>query len=178
MPLIAVKEYATAEEMMAAYRARLRPKAAVVPMERVRVIEPEPTPQPEEIPDFLAIRKREDWIDLTTKAALRPATARVILSCVRRRTCVSHLDITSKRRTAGIAKARMIACWIMRHHTPMSLPQIGKKLGGRDHTTVLHAVNRVEAIRAEDASYKAFVDGIVADVEREMSALQDSGEVA
>ncbi|CAM5770651.1 hypothetical protein [Bosea minatitlanensis] len=83
--MIAVREYASAEEMLAAYRARLRPKAAVVPIERVRVIEPEPAPEPEEIPDFLAIRKREDWIDLTTKAALRPATACVILSCVRRK---------------------------------------------------------------------------------------------
>jgi chromosomal replication initiator protein len=62
----------------------------------------------------------------------------------------------------------MIACWIMRNFTSMSLPQIGAKLGGRDHSTIAHSVERVEKMRASDPSYRALVDNIVATVMQTM----------
>lgn len=165
---LATIEYTDANQMLADYAARRRRLYELRPEP---VAAPEPIveqPEPEEIPDFLAVRKRDDWIDLTTPVALKPATTRIIISAVCRATRATHLDITSHRRTAAVVKARMIACWIMRNYTPLSLPQIGTKLGGRDHTTVLHSVRRVEEMRSESALYRSFVDEIVADVEREM----------
>ena len=41
--------------------------------------------------------------------------------------------------------------WLAKQITTRSLPDIGRRFGGRDHTTVLHAVRRIEALKAEDA---------------------------
>lgn len=53
-------------------------------------------------------------------------------------------DMTSARRTRAMVMARQIAMYLCKRHTPNSLPDIGRRFGGRDHTTVLHAVARVE----------------------------------
>ena len=54
-------------------------------------------------------------------------------------------DICSRRRFRPVVKARQAAMWLLRKHTSLSLPQIGKCFGGRDHTTVLHAIKKIEA---------------------------------
>lgn len=51
-------------------------------------------------------------------------------------------DINSARRTANVVKPRQIAMVLAKHLTLKSLPEIGRRFGGRDHTTVLHAVNK------------------------------------
>ncbi|HRD47250.1 MAG TPA: helix-turn-helix domain-containing protein, partial [Caulobacter sp.] len=43
------------------------------------------------------------------------------------------------------------AMWLAKQLTTRSLPDIGRRFGGRDHTTVLHAVRRIEALKADDA---------------------------
>lgn len=60
---------------------------------------------------------------------------------------VKLADMLSSRRTAIIVRPRQVAMLLCKEHTPHSLPQIGRRFGGRDHTTVLHAV-RVIPIRA------------------------------
>lgn len=66
---------------------------------------------------------------------------------------VPFRDIVSQRRDRKTAKARAEACYRLRMETTLSLPQIGRKLGGRDHTTILHSVRRYEA-RLEGQEYR------------------------
>ncbi|RDJ26758.1 chromosomal replication initiator protein DnaA [Bosea caraganae] len=63
---------------------------------------------------------------------------------------VSRADILSERRTAAVVKPRQIAMYLSKALTPRSLPEIGRRFGGRDHTTVLHAVRKIEKQIAED----------------------------
>jgi chromosomal replication initiator protein len=59
-------------------------------------------------------------------------------------------DMTSARRSRAVARPRQMAMYLAKHLTPRSLPEIGKKFGGRDHTTVMHAVRQIERLTSED----------------------------
>lgn len=71
---------------------------------------------------------------------------------------VSRADILSERRTAAVVKPRQIAMYLSKALTPRSLPEIGRRFGGRDHTTVLHAVRKIEKAISEDRSLHEEVD--------------------
>jgi chromosomal replication initiator protein len=59
---------------------------------------------------------------------------------------VSKADLLSARRTRTIVRPRQIAMYLAKVLTPRSLPEIGRRFGGRDHTTVLHAVRKIEGM--------------------------------
>jgi chromosomal replication initiator protein len=59
-------------------------------------------------------------------------------------------DLLSERRTRAVARPRQAAMWLAKQLTTRSLPDIGRRFGGRDHTTVLHAVRRIEELKAAD----------------------------
>jgi chromosomal replication initiator protein len=59
---------------------------------------------------------------------------------------VSKADLLSSRRTRTIVRPRQIAMYLAKVLTPRSLPEIGRRFGGRDHTTVLHAVRKIEGM--------------------------------
>jgi hypothetical protein len=63
---------------------------------------------------------------------------------------VSMVDLNSARREARIVRPRQVAMYLARRMTLCSLPQIGKQLGGKDHTTVLHGAKKIEAEMAGD----------------------------
>jgi chromosomal replication initiator protein len=63
---------------------------------------------------------------------------------------VSRADILSARRTANVVRPRQIAMYLSKVLTPRSLPEIGRRFGGRDHTTVLHAVRKIEDLVTRD----------------------------
>ncbi len=63
---------------------------------------------------------------------------------------VSRADILSERRTAAVVKPRQIAMYLSKSLTLRSLPEIGRRFGGRDHTTVLHAVRKIEKALTDD----------------------------
>ncbi len=63
---------------------------------------------------------------------------------------VSRSDILSERRTAAVVRPRQIAMYLSKVLTLRSLPEIGRRFGGRDHTTVLHAVRKIEKAIGED----------------------------
>ncbi|SHF70890.1 chromosomal replication initiator protein DnaA [Kaistia soli DSM 19436] len=65
---------------------------------------------------------------------------------------VSKADLLSSRRTRTIVRPRQIAMYLSKTLTPRSLPEIGRRFGGRDHTTVLHAVRKVEELMRDDRS--------------------------
>jgi chromosomal replication initiator protein len=63
---------------------------------------------------------------------------------------VSKIELLSNRRTRTIVKPRQIAMYLAKVMTPRSLPEIGRRFGGRDHTTVLHAVRKIEGLSGAD----------------------------
>lgn len=65
---------------------------------------------------------------------------------------VSRSDILSERRTAVVVRPRQIAMYLSKSLTLRSLPEIGRRFGGRDHTTVLHAVRKIETCIQSDTA--------------------------
>ena len=63
---------------------------------------------------------------------------------------VSRADLLSSRRTANVVRPRQIAMYLAKTLTLRSLPEIGRRFGGRDHTTVLHAVRKIEGLVDND----------------------------
>ncbi len=66
-------------------------------------------------------------------------------------------DLMSARRAREVARPRQVAMYLAKKLTPRSLPEIGRRFGGRDHTTVMHAVKRIEELRASDREIDADV---------------------
>jgi chromosomal replication initiator protein len=67
-------------------------------------------------------------------------------------------DLKSKKKHNAIAHPRQIAMFLARKLTPASLPELGQKFGGKDHTTVLHNVKKIESAIVSDLDLKAVVD--------------------
>jgi chromosomal replication initiator protein len=63
---------------------------------------------------------------------------------------IAKTDLLSARRTQTIVRPRQIAMYLAKTMTPRSLPEIGRRFGGRDHTTVLHAVRKIEELARTD----------------------------
>ncbi len=62
-------------------------------------------------------------------------------------------DMHSARRARAVARPRQVAMYLSKQLTSRSLPEIGRKFGGRDHTTVMHAVRKIEELKAIDPSF-------------------------
>ncbi len=71
---------------------------------------------------------------------------------------VSRSDLLSARRTAAVVRPRQIAMYLSKVLTLRSLPEIGRRFGGRDHTTVLHAVRKIDGLAAKDASLSEVIE--------------------
>ena len=69
-------------------------------------------------------------------------------------------DMHSARRSRNVARPRQVAMFLAKQLTARSLPEIGRKFGGRDHTTVMHAVRKVEELAQEDPSFAQDVEVI------------------
>ena len=62
-------------------------------------------------------------------------------------------EMASARRSRAVARPRQVAMYLAKQLTSRSLPEIGRRFGNRDHTTVLHAVNKITELMAEDPSF-------------------------
>jgi chromosomal replication initiator protein len=93
---------------------------------------------------------------------LRANDRRVTIEEIQKRVAehfnVKVSDMHSARRSRGVARPRQVAMYLSKLLTPRSLPEIGRKFGGRDHTTVMHAVRKVDELRASDASFAEDVE--------------------
>lgn len=69
-------------------------------------------------------------------------------------------EMTSDRRAREVARPRQVAMYLAYEATPKSLPDIGKRFGGRDHTTVIHAIRQVQKLMLEDAEIEADVKAL------------------
>jgi chromosomal replication initiator protein len=85
---------------------------------------------------------------------LRGGEKRITIDDIQKATAehygMKQVDLISERRNRSIARPRQAAMWLAKQLTTRSLPDIGRRFGGRDHTTVLHAVRRIEALKAGD----------------------------
>jgi chromosomal replication initiator protein len=62
-------------------------------------------------------------------------------------------DMHSARRARSVARPRQVAMYLAKQLTARSLPEIGRKFGGRDHTTVMHAVKKVDELKGLDTGF-------------------------
>ena len=83
-----------------------------------------------------------------------------IQKVVARQYNVSRQDLLSSRRTANVVRPRQVAMYLAKTLTLRSLPEIGRRFGGRDHTTVLHAVRKIEALVAKDTALLQEVESL------------------
>lgn len=61
------------------------------------------------------------------------------------------VDLTADRRSRAVTRPRQLAMWLAREYTTASFPKIGQHFGRRDHTTVMHAVRKIDELREIDA---------------------------
>jgi chromosomal replication initiator protein len=70
------------------------------------------------------------------------------------------MDMVTARRSRHIARPRQVAMFLAKQLTPQSLPAIGRMFGGRDHTTVMHALKAVEERYHSDPELRSVVDSL------------------
>ncbi|MBM3491465.1 MAG: chromosomal replication initiator protein DnaA [Alphaproteobacteria bacterium] len=87
---------------------------------------------------------------------LRASDRRVTIDEIQKRVASHYnirlIDMQSARRARNVARPRQVAMYLAKQLTTRSLPEIGRRFGGRDHTTVIHAVKRIEELRQIDSS--------------------------
>ena len=100
--------------------------------------------------------------ELLPASASRPVTIQMIQKAAAEHFGLRVEEMRAKRRTKGIAFPRQVAMYLARELTDASLPRIGEEFGGRDHTTVMHACDRVKEALTKDtylaAGLKKLVD--------------------
>jgi chromosomal replication initiator protein len=94
------------------------------------------------------------------KPELESHTPERILAAVSERFAVRPETLAGKRRTQAIALARQVAMYLMRHLTDMSLVEIGRMFGGRDHSTVIHACRQIAERIANDEAFREKVNAL------------------
>ncbi len=75
-------------------------------------------------------------------------------------------DLRGKSRKQSVAYPRQIAMYLCRELTNLSLPEIGQRFGGKDHSTVLHSVRKIAALKAADHELAALLDSLVRTLQR------------
>lgn len=110
---------------------------------RIRIAEHSPPPEPPPVPR-------------------RTADHDKILRCVCQSYLVSPGELAGNDRHKNIAEARIVAYWLLRVVGKMSFPEIGRAMGGKDHTTAMSGVRRCQKRRAEDDGFRSFTDELAA----------------
>jgi len=77
---------------------------------------------------------------------------------------VERSELLSSRRTANIVLPRQVAMYLCKNLTGQSLPEIGRYFGGRDHTTVLHAVRKIGDLAAKDEAFALQIVGLIDEI--------------
>ncbi len=93
-----------------------------------------------------------------------PITVERIINEVARTMNVLPDDIRSSKHSAPISRARQVAAFVVRHITNLPMKAIGEEFGGRDHSTIVYALQKVELQMAKDSSYKNMVNDIIKNI--------------
>ncbi|MCB1529449.1 MAG: chromosomal replication initiator protein DnaA [Rhodospirillales bacterium] len=113
------------------------------------------------------VAKRDITLETTQEVLqdlLRSHDRRITIDEIQRKVAEHYnirlADMHSARRARNVARPRQVAMYLSKQLTARSLPEIGRKFGGRDHTTVMHAVRKIEELSGEDPSFAQDVDVI------------------
>jgi chromosomal replication initiator protein len=98
--------------------------------------------------------------DLIRPAEPKRVRIEDIQRIVARQYNVSRADLLSSRRTANVVRPRQVAMYLAKVLTLRSLPEIGRRFGGRDHTTVLHAVRKIENLAGSDSALAEEIESL------------------
>jgi chromosomal replication initiator protein len=94
---------------------------------------------------------------------------RITIDEIQRTVCqfyrVDRTEMSSKRRARAVVRPRQVAMYLAKVLTPRSYPEIGRKFGGRDHSTVIHAVRLIEDLRTRDADMDGDVRSLLRQLE-------------
>ena len=93
-----------------------------------------------------------------------PITVERIITEVARTMNVNPEDIRSNKQSAPISKARQVAAYVVRSITNLPMKSIGDEFGGRDHTTIVYAIQKVEKQMEKDASFRHMVNDIIKNI--------------
>jgi chromosomal replication initiator protein len=114
----------------------------------------------------LTLDEAQSFLRPTLRGAEKRITVDEIQKTVADYFKLKQADLLSERRTRAVARPRHMAMYLAKQLTTRSYPDIGRRFGGRDHTTVLHAVKRIEALKATEA-------GLATDLETITRKLKD-----
>ena len=107
----------------------------------------------------------EDFAEEVLADMFRASRRRVTIDEIQKRVAehfkIRQAEMVSARRARAVARPRQIAMYLAKQLTPRSLPEIGRRFGGRDHTTVIHAVKQIEKLRAADSEIDADVRALM-----------------
>ncbi len=110
-----------------------------------------------------------DFTQATLADILRANQRRVTIDEIQRKVSdhyrIRQAEMSSARRAREVARPRQVAMYLAKQLTPRSLPEIGRRFGGRDHTTVIHAVKQIEKLRQVDAELDADVRLLIRQLE-------------
>ena len=106
-------------------------------------------------------RAKESLKDIINKDSNVTLTPDMIINVVSEHLNISPNDIRSKKRNQDIATARQIVMYLCRQYVVISLQSIGNAVGGKDHTTVMNGIKRIEDKMKSDASFKNTMDTII-----------------
>lgn len=111
------------------------------------------------IPPYKPPKRRLDYL-------LGFEPVRLTIDVIKRATAahfqIPLAEMTSARRGKQVARPRQVAMYLCKHNTSRNLSEIGRRFGGRDHTTVLHAIRQIERLRAEDPDLDADIKSLEA----------------
>lgn len=119
-------------------RARL---VGVAPKPKVIIAKPDAVDKPVENADIASDFSERDWLIVTARHGIQDISKEVC-----KQFGIRRMDFESHRRTADIVAPRQVAMALAKHLTQKSLPEIGRRIGNRDHTTVLYACRKWQAV--------------------------------
>lgn len=93
-----------------------------------------------------------------------PITVERIISEVARTMSVKQEDVRSSKHSAPISRARQVSIYVVRSITGLPMKTIGQEFGGRDHSTIVYAIQKVEELMAADSSFKNLVNDIIKNI--------------
>ncbi|MCB7128484.1 MAG: chromosomal replication initiator protein DnaA [Candidatus Brocadiales bacterium] len=99
-----------------------------------------------------------------SKKGLSPVNIEKIMASVATSFDISLQQLQSRSRKRSTALARQVAMFLARRHTQLSLQEIGGYIGGRDHSTVIHAEEKVKTMKSVDKDFSQLLDGIEKDL--------------
>lgn len=105
--------------------------------------------------------------DIISSSQPKEITVDLIKETVSKNFSIKMEDFSSKKRTRAIAFPRQVAMFLCRDLTDLSLPKIGDEFGGRDHTTVIHACDKISSDIESNPNFKRKIDNVVKEIKGE-----------